>query len=678
MAANFQVTSRQISALKNKGINNLMQIHRWIPLRYLDNTVETGVDESMDGSRAVIIGRLIKVEQKPMRSGNRSFIMSTIVDRISGKKVRVMHFIDSFAMFNKFRSWVGNDVIAAGKVQYQYPYGFSLSPDTFSIHIDWNMKVFPVYSKIRGISGDKLSDLLRYYLNQSEPDSVNSALLAEYGLTDINTALRNVMRPRSIQDVENGKKRLLFDDLYYLAARFTLSERETPTEGIKITDTSVPETVIDHLPFKLTNGQMETYEKIRDEMLLGHHLKALVQGDVGCGKTITAFLAMLLAAGNGHQTAIMAPTKILAEQHYKKLTDLLDGTNLKAALISGKAPGKKLLKEIADGDVNLIVGTQGLLSDKIQFCDLGLLVIDEEHKFGVEQRQKIAEKIKTVDTISMSATPIPRTLAHAVFGRNTMIFSIKDMPAGRKKVMTQWDDGSHISNIGEHILSLNQQIYVVCPMITEADDESQLSDVISTHEALQKYRELFPNAKVEELNGTTSPADTEKILSKFHNGDIDILVSTTVVEVGVDVPNATLMIIENAERFGLAGMHQLRGRVGRGSEQAYCLLISKETPDENERLKTLINTTDGFEIAEKDLTMLRKSGNLFGNEQSGRNKYVEEMVMYPNLYKEISASIANLESKELENHATKMEYSEVRGKMKPIDIPEYTKIRQPV
>ncbi len=651
----MELTTRQKNALAKKGITSAAQLRRYTPLRYIDNTTETGLSINLNEQHAVVIGEMISCKLADMKKSYIKYISCLMVDRKSGFEFHVSIF-GKFYSFDIIRRWIGMNVLCCGKLKFDYQYGFSIgNPDTFTINIADGMRYIPVYRKIKGISDDTLQQLIDDALSENEEDTIPSEVLEKYSLCDINSALRNVMLPKSQNDVMNGEKRLLFDDMYYLAARFVTSTRKNSVPGVRIDSTKLTDNIISSLPYQLTAGQKDTYLSIRGRLLNGQHFKALIQGDVGCGKTIVAFLSMLLVAGENHQACLMAPTQILAEQHYLKLSSLLSGTGIRCVLIESGKQSKEDLKAIKSGEALIAIGTHSLISDKVQFKDLVLIVIDEEHKFGVKQRNAIEKKTDCVDSILMSATPIPRTLAGAIYGNDTDIYSIRDMPQGRKPVITYYDDtGKRTINFVRKVLESGHQVYAVCPMIEEAAEGSTMDGVVNTGKALAIYKKYLPEYQIAELTGATDSKETERILNDFKENKIQMLISTTVVEVGVDVPNATLMVIHNAERFGLAGMHQLRGRVGRGSAQSYCILVSKNSPNENERLMTLCNTTDGFEIAEKDMKILRKSGNLFGTEQSGRNKYIEEMIAHEDVYKTAMKIAEQSDTESLERHIQKI------------------------
>lgn len=663
----MEITTRERNAYAKKHIENEYHLRRWTPIRYIDNTKETGLKND---THCCVIGKLISVKEHNMRSSDGTYVRATVIDRISKQYVSICFFHQPYAL-KKYKKFEGMEVFVSGKACYDEQYGWSIkalvtlkpfSPSCF--------RVIPIYSKIRGITEEKLSTHLDQVLAEQEEETVPDWMRGRYRMCGINEALRYVMKPETPKQISIGMQRLLFDDLFYMAAQFTLSERHARTTGsAPIQKTDLMQEVISRFPYKLTNGQQATVEQIVNHMEAGRPLHALVQGDVGSGKTITGFLPMVAAAENGIQACLVAPTKILARQHYEKLCELLDGMDIRVGLFAGTSIKKKELKELAAGDIQIAIGTHSLMSDRVLFKNLGLLVIDEEHKFGVEQRQKLMEKSSQVDVISMSATPIPRTLARAVYGSNIEVFSIKDRPGGRKPVITQYDTGERRKACIDWILKKKQQVYVVCPAIDTDDsdfDSEEKNDMMSVTKAYSLYQNLFPDANIATLDGKMKQEETDVVLDRFRGGEIDILIATTVVEVGVDVPNATLIIIESAERFGLAQMHQLRGRVGRGKEQSYCLLISDN--QENERIQTLCQVSDGFEISRIDMETLRKSGNLFGEEQSGYNQKVEEMIAYESAYQAVLNDARTLSDEILQKHIEKVlktEFQKRRSQIQP-------------
>ena len=646
----MELTQREKNAYERKNIMNSYHLRRWFPIRYIDNTKETGL---IDGAHSCILGVVESIEERPMKNQRGSFFLMKVQERLTGAIVSIMFFHQPYA-YQKYKGLLKQWVFISGKAKYEPPFGWSLNNvDTLEAYSDKCFKIIPIYSKIAGISDKSFEKHLQLALSEPEEETMTNWMMDRYHVVDINTALKKVMTPVTSEDIEVGNKRFLVEDLFYLASQFVLSERNKRSEGTShIEKTDVMESIRDSFPYALTKGQSETVNAIIDKMKSGEPLHALVQGDVGCGKTITGFLPMIAVAENGGQTCLVAPTKILAKQHYEKLIDLLKGTDIEVGFFAGTSVKKKDLERLKSGKMMIAVGTHSLISDCIEFKNLELVVIDEEHKFGVDQRQKLIDKAEHVDVISMSATPIPRTLALAIYGNDIEIFSIKDMPGCRKPIKTLYDDGTNRLPCVNYILNQGQQVYVVCPAIDIESTDENTEEIMSVNKAKELYSKLFPNASIATLDGTMRASETDEVLKKFKSGETQILIATTVVEVGVDVPNATFIIIENAERFGLAQLHQLRGRVGRGNLQSYCFLVSNN-PD-NERIKTLCTVSDGFTIARIDMEQLRKAGNIFGTVQSGFNKYVEEMVANPTLYNYILNDVRTVTDEILKKQVEKV------------------------
>lgn len=401
--------------------------------------------------------------------------------------------------------------------------------------------------------------------------------------------------------------------------------------------------LINALPFELTEGQRGALRMISKKMKNNERVNALIQGDVGCGKTMVAIFSLLIAVENGYQGALMCPTSVLAKQHYEEITERFSSFGIKVAYLSGDLKvreRKKIIKAIKEGEVDIVVGTHAVLGKDVEFQSLALTIVDEEHRFGVKQRELLQLKASSgVHTISMSATPIPRSLAMTIHGDSIDVLNIKSLPKGRKPVETALITAEEDSyqRIYEEVQN-GRQAYVVCPLVEESNSDI-LKNVESVDEAFAKAIKYFEpkGIKVGMATGKMKQQDIDAELEKFANKEYDIFISTTIIEVGVNVPNATVILIKNAERFGLAQLHQLRGRVGRGSYQSHCLLLSEKATDIGRaKLETMCNTTDGFVIAEKDLE-LRGTGDFIGTSQSGQNKYV--MLMLGNA--DLNESIRN-------------------------------------
>ena len=455
-------------------------------------------------------------------------------------------------------------------------------------------------------------------------DCMPEAVRARYGLIPLRDAYYNIHFPQSAEMLRQAQYRLKFDELLgiQLNVQSRRTERLSKNNGFLFMKVGgVFNTFYNEkLPFPLTGAQKRVVKEIRQDTVTGFQMNRLLQGDVGSGKTLVALMSMLLAVDNGFQACMMAPTEILARQHFSTISRMLEGMDVKVAVLTGASKAKERrasLEGIASGEVDILIGTHALIEDRVQFANLGFVVIDEQHRFGVEQRAALVRKGEQPHTLVMSATPIPRTLALLVYG-DLDVSIIDELPPGRQPVQTVCVDERYRARLNAFIDKLigeGRQVFVVCPKVEETDDVP--SDLKSAEEHAQALQRTFPQHRVACIHGRMKARDKDACMAAFAAGETDILVSTTVIEVGVDVPNAALMIIENAERFGLSQLHQLRGRIGRGPFQSYCVLVSDaHTEEARARLKVLCNTADGFQIAEADLRQ-RGPGDFFGNRQHG-------------------------------------------------------------
>lgn len=460
--------------------------------------------------------------------------------------------------------------------------------------------------------------------NERISDTLSKDIRLFYNLMPLHEAIRSVHLAQNMQEVSKAQYRHKFEELFFLQLSIlTLAKkRKIKTQGYlfnRIGD-KFQSFYHDVLPFPLTGAQKRVVSEIRNDLFGGNQMNRLVQGDVGSGKTIVAILTILLALDNGYQACLMAPTEILAEQHFNSISKMLGQINVKVGLLTGIVKGKKrqsIIEQLADGEIDVIVGTHALLEDNVVFRNLGCAIIDEQHRFGVEQRSKLWHKNQNPPHILvMTATPIPRTLAMTVYG-DLDVSIIDELPPGRKPVATLHVYEQNFSKVAELILretSIGRQVYIVYPLIKE----SEKSDLKDLEQGFDTICGMFPNLKTGKLHGKMKESEKNEIMRLFAEGVIQVLVSTTVIEVGVDVPNASVMIIVNAERFGLSQLHQLRGRVGRGAEKSYCVLITGYKLAENtrKRMEIMVGTNDGFAIAEEDLR-LRGPGDIEGTQQSG-------------------------------------------------------------
>ena len=473
----------------------------------------------------------------------------------------------------------------------------------------------PVYHLNQGIKRSNFKKLVDEILDNTVEikSNVPDYLIEKYNFVNKKEAVTNVHKPKDINSLKKADLHLIYEELFTFMLKVSYLKEKNASDGkfnIKSFDEDKVNNFINSLPFNLTDGQMQAVDDIKGDFLSKKKMNRLILGDVGSGKTIVSFIALYMNMLAGYQGVLMAPTEILAVQHFNNMVGLF-GDKLNIQLLTSstkKGERNKILQNLKNGETQVLIGTHSLLNDELVYNNLGLVITDEQHRFGVNQRQTLQEKGKDVDVLYMSATPIPRTLALTIYG-DMDISTIKTMPKGRKPVVTIVKEEDEIKDVLYLIkdnLDLNHQIYVVAPLIDGENNDS-------VTKLLRQYKLAFKNYKIGMLHGKLRPSEKEEVMQKFINGEIDILISTTVIEVGVDVKNATMIVIHNANLFGLSTLHQLRGRVGRNSYDNYCVLIGNK---DNERLKIMETTCDGFEISESDFK-LRGSGDLFGVKQSG-------------------------------------------------------------
>ena len=485
--------------------------------------------------------------------------------------------------------------------------------------------ILPVYALTHGISNNLLAGLARRCVDECAgqlEEVLPGPLRREHALAAAEFACRNIHFPRDEEALELARRRLIFEELFYLTCGMALLRtRRDEAAGVPFAIPPVEE-FLALLPFPLTGAQRRVMDEIAADVSAGPPMNRLVQGDVGSGKTMVAAYGAWLAAKNGRQCALMAPTELLAEQHFRSLAPLLEQAGLRVGLLTGAVKGKarkELLAALAAGELDLLIGTHALLSEGVDYADLGLVITDEQHRFGVAQRAALSAKARRPPhVLVLSATPIPRTLSLVIYG-DLDVSVIDELPPGRTPVQTfvvGEDKRQRMYGFVRKLVGEGRQAYIVCPAVEEGEDEGAgLKAAASYARSLQT--EVFPDLRVGLVHGKMKPREKDAVMTAFAGGELDVLVSTTVIEVGVDVPNAALMVVENADRFGLSQLHQLRGRVGRGKHQSYCVLVtSTRNPDSRARLKVLTKTTDGFQIAEEDLK-LRGPGDFFGQRQHG-------------------------------------------------------------
>ena len=508
-----------------------------------------------------------------------------------------------------------------GRLQMEHPEIFTPAAYEEIVH-----SMQPVYGLTKGLSNKAITKLVHQVLDTRplHGEYLPEEIRERYQLADDNYAVRTIHFPKNMQELLTARKRLVFDEflLFVLAVQLLKEKTEEAPNTFPMKPVWTTEEIIEGLPYELTNAQKNVWHEIERD-LSGHKLMSrLVQGDVGSGKTVIAFLSMVLSAENGFQSALMVPTEVLANQHYEGFLKLMEEQNItscRPVLLTGSTTAKQkreIYQKIASGEVNVIIGTHALIQEKVEYKNLSLVITDEQHRFGVRQREALTTRGNPPHVLVMSATPIPRTLAIILYG-DLDISIIDELPAKRLPVKNCVVGTSYRPKAYSFIekqVQMGRQAYVICPMV----EESEGLDAENVTDYAKKLQEILPDEiRVEILHGKMKPKEKNKIMEAFAAGEIQVLVSTTVVEVGVNVPNATVMMVENAERFGLAQLHQLRGRVGRGEHQSYCIFIQgNNEEDTSRRLKILNESNDGFYIAGEDLK-LRGPGDLFGIRQSG-------------------------------------------------------------
>ncbi|MEN8776522.1 MAG: ATP-dependent DNA helicase RecG [Polaribacter sp.] len=620
------------------GIKTCNDLLHFFPFRYIDKTQFYAIKDLQPSTAEVqIVGKITRVKSVAQKRGSR--LVATFQDSTGSMEL----------VWFKGQKWIKDSLkinqpyVVYGKLNH-YNGSFSIPHPEMELVTEYKKKLQtkmqPVYPSTEKLTNSGFSNkMMRTYqqnLLQQFYDGIQESLsqeiISDFKLMLKRDALLNIHFPKSQENLAKAQNRLKFEELFFIQLQLLRKKliNKTKNKGFIFENVGAVfnQFYSKKLPFDLTNAQKRVLKEIRKDVASGAHMNRLLQGDVGSGKTIVALLTMLLAIDNGFQATIMAPTEILANQHFIAVSELLEGMNIKVAILTGSVKTKKrkeIHASLEDGSLHILVGTHALLEDKVQFKNLGIAIIDEQHRFGVKQRAKLWMKGGIIDGISlpphilvMTATPIPRTLAMSVYG-DLDISVIDELPPGRKEVKTVHRFDSNRLSVFKFMkdeIKKGRQVYVVYPLIQESE-AMDYKDLMDGYESIS--REFpSPNYQISIVHGKMKPADKDFEMQRFVNGETQIMVATTVIEVGVNVPNASVMIIESAERFGLSQLHQLRGRVGRGADQSYCILLSsyKLSEEGKTRLKTMVETTDGFKIAEVDLK-LRGPGNLMGTQQSG-------------------------------------------------------------
>lgn len=630
--------TRAYNILKKRKMETVEDVCQLFPSKYYDFSFISPLNTNRLDKNHAFVCKLVSYELK--KQSSLYIVRCTLHDIYTQNELCVSWF-GTTEMYNVLKKdyHPGDTCFIGGKLKASNKKNlfFMSNPIIFKKYDkESDCHIYTAYEKIRGISESNFERIINECLEHATiPDKVPRELLHKYNLMSKDEAIREMHKPSSVEGVKKAKYRLNIDDLLYFALQLEEKKRNLPAGSVYgIHSLAITTKIIENLPFQLTEDQKSAYEELVNRIRSGKRLNALIQGDVGCGKTILAFLLMFVMADNGFQSVLLAPTQVLASQHYNELKEMAAQYNIDVVYIANglkKKEREAILKSIEDGSALMIVGTHSVLSKEVKFHDLGLSITDEEHRFGVLQREEITTKAKAgMHTVTMSATPIPRSLSDVLLS-TTEVFNIQSMPNGRKPIQTAICASQNtIFQFIKKEIEKGHQAYVVCPLIE--DKQGVMEGILSVEQTYTEYANIFGKNAVAVLNGKMNEDETEKVIRSFKNGEIKILVSTTVVEVGVNVSNATVIVINNAERFGLASLHQLRGRVGRGNSQGYCILNSVHK--NNKRLLALCKYKNGFQIAEADYA-LRGSGNILGTEQSGSNYYVELSMRYPDLFSEL-------------------------------------------
>ncbi len=614
------VGPNRVKLLNKLNIYTLDDLITYFPRNYEDRSIPKKLSECNLGEEVLIRAEVI-TKTREIRA--RRVLISKFMVKTEDDEIVTITFFNQKYIKDMFK--LGHVYNFYGKIENKMG-KFEMNTPVFDeMGTNKNTgKIVPIYPLTYKLSQNTIRKIIENGINEvygNLEETIPDYILQKYKLLSINEAIKSIHFPESNSDFIRARERLVFEELLAMQlALFKLKQQyKDENKGIKFDSNIKMNYVVKTLPFKLTNAQVKVLKEINENMEKETSMNRLLQGDVGSGKTIVSIIAAYKAVKSGYQVAIMAPTAILASQHYENFTKILDAFGIKCKLLVSAITKKKkeeIIEELKNGQIDIVIGTHALLEENVVFKNLGLVVTDEQHRFGVKQRATIVSKGNNPDVIVMSATPIPRTLALILYG-DLDISIIDELPPNRKSIDTfavnsKMDD--RVNTFIRKQIEEGRQCYIVCPLVEDNEDDS----LKSVTDLAEKYKkEIFPDLSVEYIHGKLKAKEKDSIMDRFKNGDIDILISTTVIEVGVDVPNANIMVIENAERFGLAQLHQLRGRVGRGEYKSYCILKTDSRGKvAKERMKTMCQTNDGFVIAEKDLE-LRGSGDFFGTAQHG-------------------------------------------------------------
>lgn len=645
---NINIPTRTINALSKKNIFTTKDLVEFIPRKYQKYGKPREIWSCQEGEYCPVLCRQISVVKNQMKSRNKNYLLFRFENLSNGQQFKVSLFYNVFKLA-QYALNNGEQMVICGRVRFDDVYGPSIDDISAMIRAE-NYKpfYFSTYSDVKGVSDENLKNMRDNFIYMA-PELLEKEIVQEANIMPYKQALENIHYPENDEMLERAKYRLRFNDMFYFASSLNANKADTPNTTNKVFKTwDKAQKFVSSLPFKLTEGQGSQKEVLNEIFINaknGKRNNILLQGDVGCGKTIVAATLMVYAEENGYQSVLMAPRGVLARQHYEEIKGYAESLDIKCAFLHSDLKTKErkeLLEGIKTGDIKFIVGTHSCISKDVKYANLGAVITDEEHLFGVEQKKALLEKAKDgAHQLSMSATPIPRTMATVMYGDQKEIKIISKKPAGRKEIITNaYIDRKDVFNLMLNEIKNGHQAYVVCPAI----EDNPNADLISIETVEKEYKSFFNSQGISVgiVNGKMKAEESKSVIDKFKNNEIQILIATTVIEVGVNVPNATVITIEQANNFGLASLHQLRGRVGRSDIQSYCALLCDD--QENERIQVMCQTNDGFKIAEADLKQ-RGSGDLIGTAQSGANKYVEDMLNNPELFIKAESLVKKYESK---------------------------------
>ena len=613
------VGEARATAFRSLGVSTVGELLRFYPRAYEDWGNITPISQCVIGENVCVKATVMFPPKNQRVKGGMLIGKGTVTD---GDDVIAVTFFNNKYIEKMLKS--GEEYLFYGKITLgKFAAREMVSP--MFIKSAQSVEIKPIYPQNKNITSKVIQSAVQNaLLNIDEiPDFLPEYILKKFNLISLDRAIRDIHFPKTDEDLQNARNRLIFDELFILQLSLLALKEDNSTADTKnIINKDYTEEFFSLLPFEPTNAQKRAVKDAVADMKSGNQMNRLLQGDVGSGKTAVAAAIVYNGAKNGMQSALMSPTEVLAVQHFETFQKLFENSGIRCELLTGstKAKDKKEIKErLKNGETDLIIGTHALIQDDVLFKKLGLVITDEQHRFGVKQRTGLCSKGENPHVYVMSATPIPRTLGLIMFG-DLNVSILDELPPGRQKIDTyavkSGKRGSMFEFIRKH-LDMGEQAYIVCPLVEESE---LVQGVMSAEEYFKKAQPLFPNYRLDLLHGKMTPKKKDEVMLKFKNGETQLLISTVVIEVGVDVPNAVIMVIENAERFGLSQLHQLRGRVGRGKAKSHCILVTDATNDEaTARMNIMCQTTDGFKIADEDLK-LRGPGDFFGTRQHGLPK----------------------------------------------------------